>query len=91
MEWVRDYAVLRHHEEKYKLYLGLVIAVVNKNEDGKYYYRIYGAIQRTSKHTYATADEAKNDATASVRYQLGNMLAKLNSMEAPPVAEPAER
>ena len=91
MEWVRDYAVLLRHEECHRLDFGLLKAEVNKNEDGKYYYRIYGAGERKSKYTYTTADGAKNAAVASIRHQLGNMLAKLNSMEAPPVAEPVER
>lgn len=81
MEWVRDFAILQSYQERYRLDLGLLSLMVDRNEDGKYFYEIFGASRRKSKQVYETADAAQTAAIESARYQVGNMAAKLNSIQ----------
>ncbi len=81
MDWIRDYAVTTTYEEKYRMELGVIDLIVNRNMDGSYFYVIIGKSRLMSKQTFGTAGEAKTEAIDAALHRLSSMVAKLNSVE----------
>lgn len=77
MGWKQDYAILHSYQDIHRLDLGLIQIVVDRAQNGSYFFKIIGAKTIKSEVTFVDAQEAKVVAESTVRNYIGRMLRRL--------------